>query len=147
MVADKESKKCDDKNCPFHGSVRLRGRSFKGTVVSTRMHKTVTVEWVEKRYLSKYERSEKRRTKIHAHLPSCMSVKVGDRVVLRESRPLSKTKHFVVIKRIGKKKQGMEEEKAVVVSQQKEAKSQPVRKEETKQKKEETKKEKEESKK
>lgn len=101
MVA--ESKKCDDKNCPFHGSVRLRGRSFRGTVVSTRMYKTATVEWVWKKHLPKFERSEKRRTKIHAHLPQCLDIKAGDRVVLTECRPLSKTKHFVIVKKLKKK--------------------------------------------
>ncbi len=99
MVA---GKKCDDKRCPFHGSVSLRGRSFTGTVVSTKMHGTATVEWVRKKLISKYERSEKRKTKIHAHVPKCLDIKVGEEVVLSESRPLSKTKHFVIIRKVKK---------------------------------------------
>lgn len=93
--------KCNDKSCPFHGTLRCRGMVFVGTVISTRMQKTAIVEWSWKRYLQKYERYEKRRTRIKAHNPSCILAKDGDVVKIAECRPLSKTKNFVIIEKLG----------------------------------------------
>jgi small subunit ribosomal protein S17 len=47
--------------------------------------------------IAKYERYEKRRSKIHAHNPSCLDAKAGDRVKIAECRPISKTKSYVVV--------------------------------------------------
>lgn len=88
---------CKDRRCPFHGSLKVRGRIFTGKVVKSSMQKTVTVEWPRLFYLPKYERFEKRRTKIKAHNPECINAKIGDEVKIIESRPISKTKNFVVI--------------------------------------------------
>ncbi|RJQ17558.1 30S ribosomal protein S17 [Candidatus Woesearchaeota archaeon] len=74
-----------------------RGRTFVGTVVSNKMQRTVTVQWVRKRYMNKYERYELRRTKVKAHNPDTIDAKMGDRVKIMETRPISKTKHFIVI--------------------------------------------------
>jgi len=54
--------------------------------------------------LAKYERYEKRRTKIHARLPDCISgdVEIGDLVLVGETRPVSKMIHFVVSKVVRK---------------------------------------------
>src|SRR3989338_3135206 len=93
---------CTDASCPFHGRLSVRGRVFTGTVVSDRMAKTVNVEWTEMKKLPKYERDEKRRTKIKAHNPPCMNAREGDMVRIGECRPLSKTKNFVVIENLGK---------------------------------------------
>ena len=38
-----------------------RGRTFAGTVTSNKMAKTVTVEWERRKYVTKYQRYEKRR--------------------------------------------------------------------------------------
>ena len=35
--------KCNDKNCPKHGGISLRGRTFKGKIVSTKAHKSAIV--------------------------------------------------------------------------------------------------------
>jgi len=93
-----EEKKCNDNKCPFHGIVKLRGRNFTGIVVSDKMSKTVTVEWVKRRFIPKYERYEIKRKKIHAHNPDCINAVKGNRVRIMECRPLSKTKKFAVIK-------------------------------------------------
>lgn len=95
------AEKCNDVHCPVHGSVSLRGRSFTGVVVSTKMQQTAVVQWEFKKYLSKYERYEKRKSKIKAHSPDCFNIKKGDIVEIRECRPLSKTKCFVVVKKLG----------------------------------------------
>jgi small subunit ribosomal protein S17 len=74
----------------------IRGRKFTGIVISDKMSKTVTVEWERRRYLPKYERYQKRRTKVKAHNPSEMSAEKGDIVIIEETRPISKTKNFIV---------------------------------------------------
>ncbi|MBC8500455.1 MAG: 30S ribosomal protein S17 [DPANN group archaeon] len=77
--------------------ISLRGRTFEGVVISDKMHKTVTVEWKTREYIPKYERYERRRTRVKAHNPKDMNAKIGDYVNIMETRPLSKTKHFIVI--------------------------------------------------
>jgi small subunit ribosomal protein S17 len=86
-----------DPKDPFQGSVKVRGRIFTGTVVSSKMQKTVTVEWPRKKFNTKYERFEMRRTRVKAHNPESIDAKDGDLVRIAETRPLSKTKNFVVI--------------------------------------------------
>lgn len=93
--------KCKDIHCPVHGSLSLRGRSFVGTVVHARMQRTATVEWETNRLVPKYERYAKIRTKIKVHNPDCINAKKGDIVHIRECKPLSKTKHFVIVKKVG----------------------------------------------
>lgn len=75
----------------------LRGRTFTGTVTSDRMMSTVTVEWERRKYVPKYQRYERRKSAVKAHNPKEINAKVGDTVLIRETRPISKTKHFVVV--------------------------------------------------
>ncbi len=89
-------KTCDDKLCPFHGSLRVRGRILKGVVISDKMQRTVTVRIDYVRFDRKYKRYEKRFSKIKAHNPPCINAKVGDIVYIGETRPIAKTVHFVV---------------------------------------------------
>jgi small subunit ribosomal protein S17 len=88
---------CADLKCPYHGDLRVRGQILHGRVVSARMQNTVVVQREFLRYLPKFERYEKRRSKHAAHNPPCISAQAGDEVTIMECRPLSKTKHFVVI--------------------------------------------------
>jgi len=94
-------KECDDPYCPFHGHLKVRGQIIEGVVISDKMNRTVTVKREYLYYLKKYERYEKRTSKIHAHNPPCIDAKVGDRVKIMECRPLSKTVSFVVIEKVG----------------------------------------------
>jgi small subunit ribosomal protein S17 len=77
-------------------TIKTRGRTFVGTVVTDKMQKSVTVQWEWKRLIPKYERYEKRSSKVSAH--NEIGAKVGDVVEIKECRPLSKTKRFIVIK-------------------------------------------------
>lgn len=95
------SAECEDINCPFHGKLPVRGQIFEGVVVSDKMTDTVVVQREYTRRISKYERMEKRRSKIHAHNPPCIDAHKGDVVRVAECRPLSKTKSFVVIAKVG----------------------------------------------
>ncbi|MBS3054823.1 MAG: 30S ribosomal protein S17 [Candidatus Aenigmarchaeota archaeon] len=106
---DKESKKdigigvsapkgkCSDGKCPWHGHLKVRGRIFRGEVVSNRAQKTAIVKWHYYNYVPKYERYERRNTKVAAYNPECLSASIGDTVTIAECRPLSKTKKFVVV--------------------------------------------------
>jgi small subunit ribosomal protein S17 len=90
-------KGCEDPNCPFHGKLKVRGKLFEATVLRSRMQKTATVEWTRLRKVPKYERSEKARSRVKAHNPPCIKAGEGDTVTIAETRPLSKTKHFVIV--------------------------------------------------
>ncbi|NLI62636.1 MAG: 30S ribosomal protein S17 [Methanosarcinaceae archaeon] len=89
---------CNDINCPFHGKLSVRGQTLIGTVISSKMDKTVVIERQHQATVTKYNRYEKRRTVMHAHNPPCLNAKQGDVVTITECRPLSKTKSFVVVK-------------------------------------------------
>ena len=78
--------------------INSHGRTFSGVVISRRMHKTAKVTWERRFFLKKYERHEKRRSSVMAHVPDNIDVKEGDKVIIQECRPLSKTKHFIIIK-------------------------------------------------
>lgn len=96
--------KCADEKCPFHGHLKVRGRTFTGTVISDKMRNTVTVEWNRKVLVPKYERYVKKRSKVKAHNPECIAAVEGDVVKIAECRPLSKTKNFVVVENYGREK-------------------------------------------
>ncbi len=119
---------CNDPNCPIHGSLKTRGRSFSGTVIESKAQKTATVEWQRTYYLSKYERSEKRRSKLKAHNPECLNAKKGEIVKISECRPLSKTKHFVILEKVGKDIAFMEREELIEESK---VKAKPAKSEQT----------------
>jgi small subunit ribosomal protein S17 len=53
-------------------------------------------------YVPKYERYLNRRSKVKAHNPVEISAKEGDTVIIKECRPISKTKKFVVVEVIKK---------------------------------------------
>ena len=104
IVMEMPKQSCNDVKCPFHGKLSVRGRQFTGTVLSTKMRKTAIIEFDRLQYLKKYERYEKRRTKLKVHNPECINAKEGDLVKLMECRPLSKTKNFVIIQKLGVQK-------------------------------------------
>ena len=91
---------CSDENCPFHGSLSVRGQILEGEVASTDMDKTVIVEREYDVTVPKYDRYMKRRSRVPAHAPECMGLEVGDTVRIAEARPLSKTKSHVVVEQI-----------------------------------------------
>ncbi|MGC9133140.1 MAG: 30S ribosomal protein S17 [Nanopusillaceae archaeon] len=90
---------CNDKKCPWHGEVRIRGFIFKGEVIRIK-HGIALVKFAKYYYIPKYERYEIRISKIKAHVPKCLNINVGDKVLIGETRPLSKTIKFVIINKI-----------------------------------------------
>jgi small subunit ribosomal protein S17 len=94
---------CDDKKCPFHGKLSVRGQIIEGIVTSDKMMNTVVVKRDYMKFVPKYERYERRTGRYLAHNPPCIDAKTGDAVKIMECRPLSKTKSFVVIDKPQKK--------------------------------------------
>jgi len=102
IEANPPEKRCQDVKCPWHGSLSLRGRVFTGEVVSSKAGKTAIVRWDYTQFISKYDRFERRHTKVAAYNPECINAKNGDIVKIAECRPLSKKKTFVVIEKVKK---------------------------------------------
>ncbi|QGR18927.1 30S ribosomal protein S17 [Stygiolobus azoricus] len=91
------SKVCDDQNCPYHGSLRVRGLILDGILIKFRAMRAGVVEREYLYYNTKYKRYERRRSRIHVHIPPCLDVKEGDKVIIGESRPIAKSVSFVVL--------------------------------------------------
>jgi len=91
---------CNDKHCPFHAGFPVRGRTLICIVNKIGSNKSATVTWTRLFYIPKYQRYEKRRSKVSVHVPPCVKIVVGDKVKIVETRPVSKTKNFVVVEKI-----------------------------------------------
>ncbi|UCH72575.1 MAG: 30S ribosomal protein S17 [Thermoplasmatales archaeon] len=94
------SSSCNDRNCPFHGILPVRGQIITGVVSSIKMRNSILVEKEYTNYVPKYERYEKRTSRYSAHCPPCIKVNVGEKVRIAECRPLSKTISFVTIEKL-----------------------------------------------
>ena len=92
-------KSCDDRLCPFHGTLAVRGKVLDGVVASDKMQRVVVVARNTLHYVPKYLRYEKRHSRISAHNPPCIDAQEGDSVRIAECHPLSKTVTFVVVEK------------------------------------------------
>ncbi len=100
LAFKKPKKTCKDRNCPFHGTLSIRGHMLEGTVISDKMEKTVVVRRDYLKYVPKFKRYERRHSHISAHNPPCVNAKEGDRVKVADCRPLSKTVSSVIVERM-----------------------------------------------
>lgn len=73
-------------------------RVSTGIVVSTKMSKTVVIEREIARPHPLYKKIMRRRRHFKAH--SDLSLKVGDKVKVVPTRPISKEKHFRVVEKV-----------------------------------------------
>lgn len=76
-------------------------KKISGKVVSTKMDKTVTIEVIRFKSHPVYKKRLKIRKKFHVH--DDLGVKIGDRVAIEETRPISKTKKWKIIEVIKQK--------------------------------------------
>jgi len=74
---------------------------FTGIVMSTKMQKTVTVMVTRKFRHPLYKKVISRQKKYKAHNEN-LDLKVGDLVSIKETRPISKDKHFIVVDKVKK---------------------------------------------
>ncbi|MHA2503184.1 MAG: 30S ribosomal protein S17 [Candidatus Kariarchaeaceae archaeon] len=93
------AKTCEDTQCPWHGSLPVRGRILEGVVVSDNMTRAVVIRRDFLHLVRKYNRYERRKGLITARLPDCIDVKEGDVVKAVECRPLAKSISFVVVQK------------------------------------------------
>jgi small subunit ribosomal protein S17 len=95
----------DESQAPAERPARGRRRTLTGHITSDKMDKTVVVAVEVLRKHRLYGRAIRRTHKFKAHDPQ-NQYHVGDVVEIRENRPLSREKHWVVAKLI---KSGHEE--------------------------------------
>ena len=74
-------------------------KKLQGVVVSDKMQKTVVVEVERMKEHPKYKRRYKIHKKYKAH-DEKREFHVGDNVVIEETNPISKDKHWFVVKKI-----------------------------------------------
>jgi small subunit ribosomal protein S17 len=81
--------------------INPRGRSFEGEIIK-KFSDRIVIQFERLLYLRKYERYEKRKTKLQAKVPMEMQgkIQVGDYIEIKECKPISKSIHFIVIKKI-----------------------------------------------
>lgn len=80
---------------------RNRRKVLRGTVVSDKMDKTIVVEITTTKSHPLYGRQVKFTTKFKAHDEN-NEAHIGDVVEVMETRPLSKDKHFRLVKVVSK---------------------------------------------
>jgi len=73
-----------------------RRKVREGTVISTKMDKTVVVAIIDAVRHRRYGKTMQRTTRLYAH-DETNDVREGDRVRVAETRPLSKNKHWRVV--------------------------------------------------
>ncbi|MFX1315328.1 MAG: 30S ribosomal protein S17 [Promethearchaeota archaeon] len=97
-----KARECNDKNCPFHGTTRIRGKITKGVVVSKKSRNTVVIRQDYVQFIKKYQRYERRNSRLVCHLPECLNqeIEIGDMVRIGESRKISKTKAFIILEKL-----------------------------------------------
>lgn len=78
---------------------KKKGKQFIGKVVSVRTDKTAYVEVMHVKRHPLYKKSMKRTKRFAVHNENS-DIKAGDTVVISETRPISKTKHFVITKKV-----------------------------------------------
>ena len=91
---------CTDAHCPKHAGFVTHGAKMDGVIVSDKMKRSVVVERPYALHVPKYEGYEKRTTRIIAHNPDCIKAKIGDKVALKECRPISKMKSYVIVEKL-----------------------------------------------
>jgi small subunit ribosomal protein S17 len=73
-----------------------KGRELQGIVISDKMTKTIVVRVDRRVQHSEYKKIITKSVKFHAHDPND-ECKIGDNVVIRECRPISKTKTWELV--------------------------------------------------
>ena len=81
----------------------MNKRTLIGKITSSKTKKTVVVRVERIKEHPKYKRRYKMHKKYKAHVEEG-EYQVGDKVLIQECRPISKDKHWEVIKKVDEKK-------------------------------------------
>lgn len=76
---------------------QTKGKTLKGVVLSDKMTDTIVVQVTRYFKHEKYQKFIKEHKKYKAH-DKGNTCKIGDTVTIKETRPISKDKHFIVVK-------------------------------------------------
>ena len=79
----------------------VKRRSLQGSVLSTGMDKTITVQVIRQLKHPLYKKYIRRSSKLHAH-DEQNECKEGDKVIIEECRPLSKNKSWRLVRVLGR---------------------------------------------
>lgn len=74
-----------------------KGKVLKGIVVSDKMQDTIVVKVTRYTKDQKYQKFVKSNKKYKAH-DKGNTAQIGDTVTIKETRPISKDKHFILVK-------------------------------------------------
>lgn len=74
----------------------MPGKRYTGIVVSDKMDKTAVVAITRQYQHPRYKKTVKRVTRFKAH-DAANAAKEGDKVLIEESRPLSRDKRWVIV--------------------------------------------------
>ncbi len=97
MSAEKDETMSEITTADVDVEVRPNERKVReGIVSSAKMNKTIVVTVVERVRHDKYSKTIQRSQKLHVH-DETNDAKVGDRVQVQETRPLSKTKRWRLV--------------------------------------------------
>jgi small subunit ribosomal protein S17 len=91
------TRECTDKNCPFHAGLSIRGKLFEGKVTGNKAKQTITLQKDSPVYFNKFKRYARGKSTIHAHVPGCIDIELGDQVLTAECRPIAKSVSYVVV--------------------------------------------------
>ena len=81
--------------------MKNKGKIFTGTVVSAKTPQTVIVMVASTRLHPLYKKLMRRTKRLAVHNPT-LTLAEGDTVRIQETKPLSKTKHFIVLEKVAK---------------------------------------------
>ena len=82
---------------------KINKRVLKGTVVSDKMDKTIVVLVERLKEDPRYKKRYKVHKRYKAHDPE-NKYKIGDKITIQESKPISKDKHWIVVEELSKPK-------------------------------------------
>ncbi len=74
----------------------ISGKTFQGVVVSNKMDKTLVIAMDMKRPHPKYKKIMKKTKKLY--VDDNLKANLGDKVLVKETRPISKLKRFTTLK-------------------------------------------------
>lgn len=78
---------------------KIKGKIFTGVVVSAKTPKTVIVAIVSMHRHPLYKKAVRKTRRFAAHNES-LALAIGDNVRIQETKPISKTKHFIVLEKV-----------------------------------------------
>jgi small subunit ribosomal protein S17 len=95
-------------------------RKLKGTVVSNKMEKTIIVAVDKFKEHPKYKKRYKSTRRYKVNVKNAQEFKIGDKVMIEETKPMSKEKRWKIIQKISG---SLKEDHNEKITEEKEGKS------------------------